>query len=158
MWACGPISRYAPNWLPIPISIPWIKSHHIPDILQSCNTLFLRQTPVEAGTAASTGVKKLDVFHNWNVYSTPQSAVFNITWMYSTPQSDVFNITFNSESEGFNFARWDAAGARWGMRKWAICNIYLVLREHLYFLQRENLYLEQIKVLGIDSIDSTIMF
>ena len=90
----------------------------------------------------------MGVFHITCVYSTPQSAVFKITWMYSTSESDVIHITFNSESEGFNFARWDAAGARWGMRKWTICNIYLVLREHLYFLQRENLYLEEIKIVG----------
>ena len=37
---CGHVVQFEdmpPKWLPI--SIPWIKSHHIPDILQSCNTL-----------------------------------------------------------------------------------------------------------------------
>ena len=76
-----------PNWLPI--SIPCIKSHHIPDILQSCNTLFVGQTPVEVGTAPVE-------WRSW-MYSTIAfrcilSGIdfiqqFHTTWMYSTSHS-----------------------------------------------------------------------
>ena len=120
MWACGPISRYAPQLASyfhplhqIP-SYPWY-----PSKLQ--HTLCWANT--SGGWYSTSGVKKLDVFYNCiQMYSI---------WhrLYSTVphHMDVFHITFNSESEGFNFARW-GAGARQGTIRWRICNIYSVYK------------------------------
>ena len=62
------------------------------------------------------------------------SDVFYLAWIYSTVphHMDVFHITFNSESEGFNFARW-GAGAGQGTIRWRICNIHLVYEGKNHF-------------------------
>ena len=126
-WACGPISRYAPQLASyfhplhqIP-SYPWY-----PSKLQ--HTLCWANT--SGGWYSTSGVKKLDVFYHYiQMYSISHG-------LYSTVphHRDVFHITFNSESEGFNFARW-GAGAGQGTIRWRICNIHLVYKGKNHFLR-----------------------
>ena len=106
---CGHVVQFQdmpPKWLPI--SIPWIKSHHIPDILQSSNTLL----------AAAVEWRSC-------MYSTSHPDVFQIRCiphqMYSTSHSIPIG--------GIQFSPLGCRGRGKGMRGWKLRNIFWYLQQ-----------------------------